>query len=108
MFGLYVACFNWAAIFISIRNERRGIAKRYSLAPAIGPVLGYVGLKALPIHLSPWVWLVLLLDPSTFVVVVSLPFLFRQGVSQSERERMRERRSRLREAIRSLARKWRH
>jgi hypothetical protein len=112
LFGVYVACLNWAALFLSIRNARRGIGKRYSQGPVFGPLSGYLGLTALPIHKSPWVWLVLLLDPSTLVLAVSLPYLFREGYRDQEgmRERLfrtRERLSRLSEEIRGLARKGR-
>jgi hypothetical protein len=76
--GLYVAGANWAAIFLSLRNKRRGVNKRYSQGPVIGPLLGYFGLQALPLRKSPWIWLVLLIDPSTWIVVVSIPFLIRE------------------------------
>jgi hypothetical protein len=107
LFGVYVACLNWIAIFFSIRNKRRGIAKSYSQGPLFGPLSGYLGLKALPIHKSPWVWLVLLLDPSTWVVAVSLPYLFRVAYRSRDREGIRERLSRLPEQIRGLTGKRR-
>lgn len=81
LLGLYVAGLNWAALVINIRNKRQGIAKRYSQGPVIGPLLGYLGLRTLPTQKSFWVWLVLLVDPSTWVVLVSLPYLFRQARS---------------------------
>ena len=102
-----MACLNWIALFFSIKKKRSGIAKSCSQGPLFGPLSGYLGLKALPIHKSPWVWLVLLLDPSTWVVAVSLPYLFREAYRSREREGMRERLSRLPEQIRGLTRKKR-
>ena len=88
----------------------RGHFKNVSGSPVFdpeNPVSGYLGLKALPIHKSPSVWLVLLLDPSTWVVAVSLPYLFREAYRSRDREGMRERLSRLPEQIRGLTRKKR-
>ena len=79
LFGAYVAVCNWAALFLNTRNKKRGILKRYSQGPVIGPVGMYLGLKAFPIEKPPWIWAVLLLDPSTWVVVVSLAFLIQEG-----------------------------
>lgn len=117
--GLYVAGLNWAGLVLNISNRKRGIPKRYSQGPVLGPLLGYLGLNALPIQKSPWIWLVLLIDPSTWIVLFAIPFAFRhagtahkdvtRGPSDLAKppEGIKDRVSRVREFFREPARKKR-
>jgi hypothetical protein len=103
LLGAYIGGANWAALFLSIRNAERGIGKRYSQSPAIGPLFAYFGLSALPIHKSPWIWLVLGLDPSTWIVLMSIPYLYRQALGKPGLYAWE---ARLRDGVHALARKW--
>ena len=76
--GGYVVTLNWMGMLANWRNAREGIDRHHSLAPLAGPLLLTVGLANLVPGLG---WLLLapkLLDPGTWILVRSLPFLARE------------------------------
>lgn len=78
LFGLYVAGFNWASIFINRNLQRKGVDRHVSMAPLAAPVSIALGLAALPITKSWFAWLLPLVDPSLAILIVSLPLLIRE------------------------------
>ncbi|MFK5970778.1 MAG: hypothetical protein QM487_11755 [Candidatus Marithrix sp.] len=78
LFGLYVAFCNWAFIILNIRNRKKGFGKFYSQGSIIGPVSWLVGCTLIPISLHIAIWFVFLVDPSTWIMGASLPFLIKE------------------------------
>ncbi|MCX6952795.1 MAG: hypothetical protein NTV51_11605 [Verrucomicrobia bacterium] len=70
LFAVWVACTNWAGIFLNARNQRRGIQRHYSQGPVVGPVSAYLGLAILPFEKNLGLWLLPLIDPSTWILLV--------------------------------------
>lgn len=87
LFGLYVAVCNWGCLLLNRRNARAGIDRRYSQGPVVGPISLLLGLQALPIEHPRWIWLLLLVDPSTVIVAAGIPFLFREVHRARQRDR---------------------
>ncbi|CAN5888411.1 hypothetical protein BH11VER1_BH11VER1_00020 [soil metagenome] len=83
-FAIYVAICNWVMIVFNIKNQIKKIDRHYSQGPILGPISGYAGLLIMPIHKTWWIWLLPLVDPSTWILLVSLPFLFRELASYSK------------------------
>jgi len=82
--GAYVIAMNWMCVFANLRNARENIDKHHSLAPIAGPLLLVVGLG----NLLPGIgWLLLLpvlIDPGTWILLYSIPFLASQTTGARE------------------------
>ena len=76
--GGYIVSMNWLCVFANLRNAREGIDKHHSLAPVVGPLLMTVGLSKLVSGLGWLLVLPLLIDPGTWILVYSIPFLAKQ------------------------------
>lgn len=78
LFGLYVAGFNWASIWINRSLQRKGIDRHVSMAPLVAPALILGGLAAIPAAKFWYAWLLPFVDPSLTILIVSLPLLIRE------------------------------
>jgi hypothetical protein len=78
LFGLYVAGFNWASIWINRSLQRKGIDRHVSMAPIVAPVLILGGLVVIPFAKYWYAWLLAFVDPSLAILIVSLPLLIRE------------------------------
>jgi len=76
MLFLAVAACNWLCICLNLRNKRRGIYKHYSLVYAVGLMSFYCSFVFLPMRYSPYLWLVIVLDPGVPMLLIGLPIAF--------------------------------
>jgi hypothetical protein len=78
LFGLYVAGFNWASLFINRKLQRMGIDRHVSMAPLGSPAPLLLGLVFLPVAIPWYAWLLPFVDPSLATLIISLPLLIRE------------------------------
>ncbi len=80
-FGLFVISMNYLRQYANFKNRNNEEARHSSAAPFVGPVFVMGGYVLLPFEYSNWIYLVLLLDPDTLLILLSIPYLvkgFRQ------------------------------
>lgn len=77
-FAAYVAIGNWTAVYLNFRHRQtKGYRPRVQL-PVIGPLAAYLGVALLPVEKSTLIWLIPLVDPSTWSLIAALPFMVRE------------------------------
>lgn len=71
-------------VFVAVSNLRVAIGQlrdpnsRSSFVPLVGLVLFFIGTLCLNGDYSPWIWLFVLLDMGTVVLIVGLPFVLKE------------------------------
>jgi hypothetical protein len=78
LFGLFVAGFNWASIFMNRNLQRKGIDRHVSMAPLGAPASLLLGLVVLPVAIPWYAWLLPFVDPSLATLIISLLLLIRE------------------------------
>ncbi len=68
-----VALANWTCFLRNYRNRRRGVARHYSIVPALSFILLMIAGFVCPRGPGVWIAVPVVLDPGTWVVI-ALPF----------------------------------
>jgi len=77
LFGLFIVVSNYVRQVSNYRNSKKENGKWSSPAPFVGPIFIIVGYAALPFEFSGWIFLAIVLDPDTFIMIVGLPHLIK-------------------------------
>lgn len=75
--GSYLIVMNYIRQFHNYRYRKTGTGQWSSAVPFFGPLFVIVGYSSLPVEFSNWIFLVMVLDPDTVLIVLSLPHVFR-------------------------------
>lgn len=78
--GIFFIFINYARQITNFIHRKQEGYNWSSPKPLVGPLLVIVGSYALPINISDWIFLVLLLDPDTLLVIVSIPYMLVKAV----------------------------
>ena len=73
----WVAIANWYCIIDYYWKRFKKIEVHHSLGFGIGPVCFTIGFLFLPLKISPYLFLLVLLDPGTVVLIVGFPWLIK-------------------------------
>ena len=76
VFGAIIVLTNYLRQISNFRNRKKD-GHWSSPAPFIGPLFIVLGYSVLPIEFSKWVFLAVILDPDTAIVVIGLPSLLK-------------------------------
>ncbi len=77
LFGLFIVLASYVRQITNFRNRKKENGKWSSPAPFVGPVFVVVGYAALPFEFTPWIFLIIVLDPDTLITIVGLPYLIK-------------------------------
>ena len=72
LFGVYIVLYNYGALIVNVYNRKKGIDKCHSQQPIVGPASWILGCILIPVNLDIVIWLAWLVDPSTWVLGISL------------------------------------
>ena len=75
--GSFIVLANYVRKIANYRNRNSEDRSWSSPAPFIGPVFIILGHLTLPIEFSKWVFLAVIVDPDTVIVVLSISSLFK-------------------------------
>lgn len=75
---IFIACVNLRILLAQLREN-----KHSSFAPVIGLMCFFLGTQGLDKDYNRWIWLLVLLDIGTLVLIGSLPFLLREWLINS-------------------------
>lgn len=75
---IFIACVNLWILLAQLREN-----KHSSFAPVIGLMCFFLGTQGLDKDYNRWIWLLILLDIGTLVLIGSLPFLLREWLINS-------------------------
>ncbi|ULJ60301.1 hypothetical protein [Wielerella bovis] len=70
---IFIACVNLRILLAQLREN-----KNSSFAPVLGLMCFFLGTLGLDKDYNPWIWLLVLLDIGTLVLIWSLPFLLKE------------------------------
>ena len=73
--ALYVTVMNWACAVISLRNQRRGIARHHSMIPVVSLLLALFALIMWPYWPGKWMLLIPALDIANLNLLFSPIYL---------------------------------
>jgi hypothetical protein len=79
-----VAFGNWTCFLRNYRNRRRGVAKHYSVIPALSFCLLIIAGSICSYDPGVWIVIPVMLDPGTWVVI-ALPFVMLRSCFSSKR-----------------------
>lgn len=82
LLGFLIIFSSYVRQVTNFRNRNNENGQWSSPVPFMGPVLVVVGYWLLPIAFSRWIFLVIVLDPDTMVVLLSIPYLIIKGLRQ--------------------------
>ena len=77
LFGLFIVFTNYMRQISNYRNSKKENGKWSSPAPFIGPVFIIVGYAALPFEFTGWIFLAIVLDPDSVIMIIGLPHLIK-------------------------------
>ena len=77
LFGLFIVVSNYIRQVSNYRNSKKENGKWSSPAPFVGPLFIIVGYAALPFEFSAWIFLAILLDPDTLLMIFGLKYLIK-------------------------------
>jgi len=75
LFAMWAVLFNWASIFINMRNQRKGIDRHVSMGPIVGGLLLPISLFIMPLGSTWHAWFFALVDPSILFILFLFPML---------------------------------
>jgi hypothetical protein len=80
LLGAWVILYHWRLVVLFIRVRFFGRQHKWeSSVPLAGPIFVYLGALASPSpELLHYSWLSFVIDPATYTLIFSLPFLFRE------------------------------
>jgi hypothetical protein len=80
LLGAWVIVYHWRMLVFFIRVRFFGCQHKWeSSIPLFGPIFIYFGALASPSPmLLRYCWLAFVIDPATYTLIFSLPFLFRE------------------------------
>ena len=86
--GVWIISCNWRLLVLFIRGRSFGRhPPDESALPLAGPLILCLGALVVPVSgLLPYSWLALPIDPATYMLIASLPFLFRDLIWSSRKK----------------------
>jgi len=75
VYGLLIIAINYIRQISNFTNKNKEDYQWSSPKPIIGPLCLILGYFILPVEFSKWIFWVLLLDPDTLMIIISIPYL---------------------------------
>lgn len=85
-----VAIGNWSLIIDYYWKRFKKVEVHHSLIYFIGPICFTLGFFLLPLKMSPYLFLLILLDPGTVLSVIGLPWLIIVFIADSKPKNKRD------------------
>jgi hypothetical protein len=73
LFGAYIAVMNWACVYASAQNKRKGIDKHHSMLHFVSVFPIILAYFTLPSESKAWIFLIPLLDIGNLSLIIGLP-----------------------------------
>jgi hypothetical protein len=83
-FGVYIIICNYIRQIRNYINKKKGIDKWSSPAPFLGPLCVTIGYAITPLAFKPIIFLAFIVDPDTAIIIISLPWFFRELFSSKK------------------------
>ena len=81
-FGAFMILINYVRQISNFKKRNSKVRSWSSPKPFIGPILLIIGYSLLPITFSNWIYLIILLDPDTLLMILSMPYILIKGLGK--------------------------